>query len=82
MLYRWQGVNAHEVATGGRLECDPSELADWVLRTYRKGWRALSVHAETGDVAAELTLVAAIQKHPGTGRRTWWAEGPVSDEAV
>ena len=44
--------------------------ADFASRQYRNRWRRLEIR--TDDEAREL--VGAIEPHPDTGRRIWWAE--------
>jgi hypothetical protein len=44
--------------------------ADFASRQYRNRWRRLEIR--TDDEARHV--VGAIEPHPDTGRRTWWAE--------
>jgi hypothetical protein len=65
--YVWQGVNRSGTAScGGGIATTP-ELAAIVEDRFRTGWRWLKVERDG-------ILVAAIERNPSTGRRSWWAE--------
>ncbi len=77
-VVRWRGTDQRGEFRGGRSLMTPAEVADLVERRFHQGWRELRVYRGDGPVPpAELTAecrVAAIEKHPETGHRTWWAE--------
>jgi hypothetical protein len=74
--YSWAGTDAKGIAHIGRTGYTATQIAVITENYYRKGWRSLRV-ARGWDLpdAGTADLVAAIGPHPGTGRRTWWAEG-------
>jgi hypothetical protein len=62
----YSGSNRQGVAVMGFLPAD--EVAQFVERRYRQGWRALSVNCDGREVGA-------IERLPfHRTRRLWWAE--------
>jgi len=76
VIYRWRGVSPRGKHQSG--VADWPDLAAEVETMFKRGWRSLIVCTGGGPVPPPATgpagLVAAIGPHPGTGRRTWWAE--------
>jgi hypothetical protein len=65
--YVYGGIDGQGNArTGVTIEA-PAEFAS---RQHRNGWRRLEIRA--GDEAGEV--VGAIEPHPDSGTRVWWAE--------
>ena len=79
MIYRWRGVNVAGTPQSGQFTMSPADLAEHTEKLFGLGWRSLEVQAGPGPVppsplADRTTVVARIEKHPETGRRTWWTE--------
>jgi hypothetical protein len=65
--YIFGGIDGRGSARTGVTIDGPAEFAS---RQYRNGWRKLEIR--TDDDARRL--VGAIEPHPDTGTRIWWAE--------
>jgi hypothetical protein len=79
--YAWTG-DRDGVAHAGRTGLAPEEMAAKTEICYRRGWRELNV-AEGWDPPSQAQeLAAAIEPHPDTGRRIWWAAGADSAGAA
>lgn len=76
--YRYVGVTRNGEARLG-VTTPSGTLAQWVEDRFAAGWRQLTVSPGPGPVPpvpgnGPPLVVAAITRHPDTGRRTWWAE--------
>ena len=73
-VYRWRGVRGGSQRQGREPIAD---LAAWTEARFDAGWSALTVCAGDGPVPPPAVgaagVVAAIDRHPDTGRRRWWA---------
>ena len=75
--YRWRGVNRRGAALFGMTTMLPGSVASLVEKYWRLGWREFLIVPGEGPVppvADDPGRVGAIEKHPDTGRRIWWAE--------
>ena len=65
LMITYQGTDRKGNARGGATRTEtPAVLG---RRLYNAGWREARLRRNG-------ILVGAIERHPGTGRRTWWAE--------
>jgi hypothetical protein len=73
--YRFRGVNPKGVSSFGRFVT--SDLPAHTEMRFRQGWRSLLICSGDGPVPPapdDGHKVAGIERHPETGKRTWWAE--------
>jgi hypothetical protein len=75
-LQEQAGPDRRGVQHAGVLALTPGQLAADVIQRWRVGWRELT---SCGDRPApprhgEDGQVGGFAEHPGSGRRTWWAE--------
>lgn len=73
--YRFRGVDPKGQHRFGRFVT--SDLGAHTEMRYRQGWRSLLICSGDGPVPPPTDdehRVAAIEAHPDTGKRIWWAE--------
>jgi hypothetical protein len=71
--YTWRGTDRQGVARAGRTSLPPQEMAAKTEICYQRGWRELKVAEGCDPPSQAQHLAAAIETHPDTGRRIWWA---------
>ena len=83
-VYRWRGVRRDGSPQVGQFTTDSALLAAVVEDRFNQGWRFLAVCSGEGPTPPSPLEgpVALIDRHPGTGKRMWWAESAAEDTAT
>jgi len=83
-IYRWRGISPGGTFQSGMT--DIADLAMWTAIRFDHGWHDVIVCSGDGPVPPPAIgaagVVAAIDRHPDTGKRRWWAEDTLRAEAI